>query len=829
MFGRGESVALAASAADAQARFDEIVDLLVAAGYHRARISALSPFDKIVGGMAWCMTATSVDVDVEFIENATIGQKVKIGEGIERALKFMKCRIPLQAHQIQGLDYAAIFPVVQWLVKQAYTFREEIAEATRRLSASQFGKNFELPADAELAKHRATARPMGQKLCACYAPTRRFRPKSVHVGGASLHARRVLMEFGMQLSALGAADAADAAEGKGGDKPLKGKGGAAGEPAEAGATAALSEALTEMAETNQDAEQAVSQSRIGKLVSMGAGDIQHAALDFAKKSEALLSSGEMAAAHRLRGEREATERQLEHERRQLQAASEKTAAAQAALGAAEAGQAVVAEQLAQQANCRGQLQAEMAELEEKASGANPDELGMCLLGSGRWPSCLSLSLPSVPLPLHSPLPDPLHPFVPPPLSIPSRPLYSLPPSHPLSHQLRGLRRSPPAAAKLQELVALCERMSAQKAEFKRQCAKQMEAMTAELAALEQDQDASADDDTQNLREIERLHVAEDGKAAQMRRLVGQKGREIAQLHRQVDDIPTSAELMQYERRFRELYSQVAAKLEETKKFYALYNTLEEKKGFLAKEVSLLNSIHENYTKAAAGNKDRIVESVEGILKGVQQSLAKVEQRLKEALNARDGMNVSEAVAVGPSAPPLLLGSPLPPLPSLAASARPPTLAAFLTLPHRLPRSRRSKSRSSSPSSVRTSSWSRTIRPSASATRPSPFEPHMASSWPTSGCVRGELRRCAALECVLSRPRLRARCRDGGAQPALPCRLPATVPRVGRRRGVLRAPATRQRRGRRDLRTCVLRCAARAVRPWVRHGSAARLGLRSAPP
>jgi len=264
------------------------------------------------------------------------------------------------------------------------------------------------------------------------------------------------------------------------------------------------------------------------------------------------------------------ERVALRQRRQLQAASEKTAAAQAALGAAEAGQAVVAEQLAQQANCRGQLQAEMAELEEKASGANPDEL-----------------------------------------------------------------------AKLQELVALCERMSAQKAEFKRQCAKQMEAMTAELAALEQDQDASADDDTQNLREIERLHVAEDGKAAQMRRLVGQKGREIAQLHRQVDDIPTSAELMQYERRFRELYSQVAAKLEETKKFYALYNTLEEKKGFLAKEVSLLNSIHENYTKAAAGNKDRIVESVEGILKGVQQSLAKVEQRLKEALNARDGMNVKE--------------------------------------------------------------------------------------------------------------------------------------------------------------------------------------------
>ncbi len=119
MFGRPGSESIAASEAESKERYEEIVSLLVAAGYFRARIPALSPFDKVVGGMAWCMTVSSVDVDVAFQENATIGQKIKIGETIERALRRMKCRIPLQAHQIQGLDYAAIFPVVQWLVKQA--------------------------------------------------------------------------------------------------------------------------------------------------------------------------------------------------------------------------------------------------------------------------------------------------------------------------------------------------------------------------------------------------------------------------------------------------------------------------------------------------------------------------------------------------------------------------------------------------------------------------------------------------------------------------------------------------------------------------------------
>lgn len=33
----------------------------------------------------------------------------------------MDCPYPLQAHQIQGLDYEAIYAVVQWLVKTFLT------------------------------------------------------------------------------------------------------------------------------------------------------------------------------------------------------------------------------------------------------------------------------------------------------------------------------------------------------------------------------------------------------------------------------------------------------------------------------------------------------------------------------------------------------------------------------------------------------------------------------------------------------------------------------------------------------------------------------------
>lgn len=71
-------------------------------------------------------------------------------------------------------------------------------------------------------------------------------------------------------------------------------------------------------------------------------------------------------------------------------------------------------------------------------------------------------------------------------------------------------------------------------------------------------------------------------------------RTTAALQRQLDDVPGRAELAQYQRRFLELYSQVAAKHKETKQFYTLYNTLSDTKLYMEKELTLLDSILENY-------------------------------------------------------------------------------------------------------------------------------------------------------------------------------------------------------------------------------------------
>jgi predicted nucleic acid-binding Zn-ribbon protein len=51
----------------------------------------------------------------------------------------------------------------------------------------------------------------------------------------------------------------------------------------------------------------------------------------------------------------------------------------------------------------------------------------------------------------------------------------------------------------------------------------------------------------------------------------------AELSRKYDAVPLRAELVQYQRRFVELYDEIAAKHRETKQYYTLYNSLEDQK------------------------------------------------------------------------------------------------------------------------------------------------------------------------------------------------------------------------------------------------------------
>lgn len=108
-------------------------------------------------------------------------------------------------------------------------------------------------------------------------------------------------------------------------------------------------------------------------------------------------------------------------------------------------------------------------------------------------------------------------------------------------------------------------------------------------------------------------------------------REIVSLKRQIDDVPCQSELLQYERRFSELNVCIQEKLQQTRKLYGTYNALSEIKDLMLKEISLLNSIGSQFQDVIRTPTGRVklIDSMEVVMKGIQQKLGKVQLGLQE--------------------------------------------------------------------------------------------------------------------------------------------------------------------------------------------------------
>ncbi|CAM6037585.1 unnamed protein product [Sphagnum compactum] len=353
---------------------EKISDLLLSGGYFRAQISNLSPFDKLTGGLAWSITASNVDVDFDVLydDDATLGYKIKVGEAIEAALQIMKCPYPLQAHQIQGLDYPAVLPVVQWLIKRVIATRQE----------------------------------SGDQVC--------------HSTYFSL--------------------------------------------------------------------------------------------------EGLFSIEEHLA----------------------------------------------------------QIEAEMAELKQIADAAGAGTL----------------------------VPD------------------------------------------LVILLNQSTDLELKEYQFRASCRKKRAELVTEIKQLQDPAHSLADDDEQRA-EVEAAYNADLQKWISLRTELAQKSQEVALLQRKLDDIPCQTELIQYERRFVELYVHIQRKLRETRKYYATYNALAEAHELTVKETSLLNSIHSQFEAAmmTTGGRSKFVESMDGIVKGVKQKLDKVERRFHAEQSTYNLLKEKHASAV----------------------------------------------------------------------------------------------------------------------------------------------------------------------------------------
>ncbi|XP_029461203.1 coiled-coil domain-containing protein 93 isoform X2 [Rhinatrema bivittatum] len=547
-----------------------ILELLVAAGYFRARIKGLSPFDKVVGGMTWCITTCNFDIDVDllFQENSTIGQKIALTEKIVSVLPKMKCPHRLEPHQIQGLDFIHIFPVIQWLVKRAIETREEMGDYIRSYSVSQFQKTHSLPEDDDFIQRREKAIRTVTNISEVYIPRRKYKRQdgAEELTDEESRVHSTLLEYGRRYG-VSRQGKIDKSEDK---KKVLSPGLATGradiyeeEDLQAAEELRIKALMTGMAAMDIE-EGRLTASTVGQIVGLQSDEIKQIVSEYVEKKSELSAEErpeKMGAAQQHRRKMASLTRQIQQKTKFLEELQSKSADLHAECSEAK-------KKLAQITDYSEKVDKELAALEVVESQADADTL-----------------------------------------------------------------------QNLRSLVAMNENLKSQEQEFRVHCREEMARLQQNIESLKAEADEHGEE-KEHTEIIDEQYKIEKDKLQKIRLLLARRNREIAILQRKIDEVPSRAELTQYQKRFIELYGQVSATHKETKQFFTLYNTLDDKKVFLEKEVNLLNSIHDNFQQAMAssGAREQFLRQMEQIVEGIKQNRMKMEKKKQENKMRRDQLN-----------------------------------------------------------------------------------------------------------------------------------------------------------------------------------------------
>ncbi|KAH8400925.1 hypothetical protein KR009_001828 [Drosophila setifemur] len=537
---------------DATAKEQDTFDILVAAGYYRARIKGLSAFDKVVGGMTWCIECCDYDVDVDllFHESLSIGQKIALVEKIVSVLIDMKCPHSLEPHQVQGLEFLAIHPVIQWLVKTSVENRAERGQRLKRFAIGQFHNHYQYKSDKDnLTKIRLASTHI-KAIQDLYCPRRLYERQEAPGDDEVSRVRLTLLEYGDPGSMF-----KTAAERKANHSP------------DDTVEIDLEEYLRSLSLVKYE-DFAGTKKRID-LDPVARHELQQHYAEF--KMEMETDTQELKAQNQQK-RLEAAKIALEHKVRRYQKDNEQ-------LQEAEEEQGQKTNEIEEQLNT---LKAELKAHKNTEESAD-----------AKWVKKMIILLSTF--------------------------IFSL-------IYFRVLE-------KVKDLLQQHEVLKKSEAEFKESCRRDLANLQQEIDDLEafsaQDADAQA-----------AAMAGEEQRLKEMRLLLAKRNRGIVAIERKLDAIPDRTELAQYQRRFHELHNEMSGKHLETKQYYILYNTLNDKKRYLEKELALLNSICEAYNEGMMSphGREDFIRQFESIVDGVKSAEDKVRHKYNEERMRRDELN-----------------------------------------------------------------------------------------------------------------------------------------------------------------------------------------------
>lgn len=492
----------------------------------------------------------------------------------------MSCPFIIQPHQIQGLDYPRLFPVIQWLVKMVLSFQQETAEFTKRQAAIQFEKIAKLPEPKKI-----------RDLNTLFLPKRKFKTQSSRKLNDPIRVYATLLEFGdasagtsykqyVNMSKENAENLAGLGQGKetsGKDYMKKGKG----------------ENKEQMQEIIHDKPFEVNIEKLSERISVGGKDkgqekneesdeegnlleqetekieLRKSITVIGKNVAKIVKSEEISVARNqyldIKKEEnpEILQKKLEKERQERQILTLNKEI-----------------EISTENLQKLQVQAQEVKHEvEKSSSVLDQEKDM----NQRIKDSISNLEENT------------------------------------QESRAALQNN--VASKLEELVIKRNQLKEAQKLFKDKCNKEIEELN-----KKNDQDIDAE-----LQEwfdkIEKSHSETLRKYEKARAILAEKSQEVAILQRKLESKPSQTELIQYQRRFVELYEQINLKVEENRRLYASYNSLIEVRNLLESEISTLDSFQQGFKQSKKkSEKESFAESVSGGIMQVADKTKKAQEK-----------------------------------------------------------------------------------------------------------------------------------------------------------------------------------------------------------
>ncbi|XP_034652051.1 coiled-coil domain-containing protein 93 [Drosophila subobscura] len=517
---------------DATAKEQDTFDILVAAGYYRARIKGLSAFDKVVGGMTWCIECCDYDVDVDllFHESLSIGQKIALVEKIVAVLIDMKCPHTLEPHQVQGLEFLAIHPVIQWLVKTSVENRAVRGQRLKRFAIGEFHNHYQYKSDRDnLTKIRLASANI-KNIQELYSPFRMYKRQEAADDDEVTRVRLTLLEYGDPGPMFKASTGRKAASGE------------------------------EEGDQMEQLEQYLRSLSLAKDEFSGT----QKRIDLDPTARHALQ--QHYAEFKLEMETDTQELKAQNQQKRLEAAK-------------------IALEHKVKRFCKDNEQLAEAEKEQSQKTGEKEEQLQALNAELK------------------------------------------------AHKETEESADPKLLEKVQTLLRQHDELKKSEAEFKESC-------RTDLAQLQQQIDELEAFSAQDAEAQAAALAGEEKRLKDLRLQLAKRNRGIVAIERKLDAIPDRTELAQYQRRFHELYNEMSAKHLETKQYYILYNTLNDKKRYLEKELTMLNSICEAYNEGMMSphGREDFIRQFETIVDGVKSAQDKVRHKYNEERMRRDELN-----------------------------------------------------------------------------------------------------------------------------------------------------------------------------------------------